>query len=1403
MYSQRGGTENKSTTSNDILEKMSLKSLMSSVGIKSTNMDDILEGSLVDVENRISRLKTKIDENDMIVKEKKSQLSAKMNSFNSNLRSQLDLYNFGGGDTDDNLFSQLKVYRGSLLAEKRQSGVLSNIMGIDDLSTDDSKDTFLSKLNDIRIFKEEDRETEYLSIVKDIQGRRRGTSGRPDISMIDSDLKEIQQKYISQLQGLFNSVGADRSYYTGLKDIGIEGYQTSRGEGYLQMPVIMNSTRYNTMNISTYLHHGTDNDSFIGINYDVIGSRGVRNSTSLQLNDVRQATGVNGMPPDKTQVIRTRGSNMGLFVEREDSGDNQSANDFKLSSPVNLSENEINNIQKDLMIKQQTVYDGLESPPNVIQGTGRIVKTIVRGNGTYIEANDPRKCLAGMIPFDESLFTNLLDEKSDGMIQNINTTTGVTNNPIKWRGEEITIQRGKPNSLYSKKEELKAINEIFPKLKKGLSDVSDYNLINVLEIGKICEEFAKEVLKCNENGQGDGWDGLGWLFRPSTNNETTGGDFNPEYRENGANRHLTKPNSRNIRTVYKKVQNLGGLQLKMVNDSIVNNDGGGYSPALRKDIYADNPDNYDNLRSAYNNGENLTLGGRETSIEDWMGNPLSGNSERERLNIAELTRRRCILFLFHFLEKAFNATWYCYSGGETGNYKVVLDPKEVYKKLSDWDSVQKWWSYTKNANQCVNREGAVCTYRGENGSELLPEQLEASDCLLCFARHLFIGRGKPRDNGMGCRNAWESESMLWDAIEKVLPKFYRCAILIKHKETVKNFYIKLNSLKQTSPLLSEAKKVGKGKSSQISTTDNKLLNEYPQDIYRDLMIKMYDIDAPDNEKRYCCCKTEWTEFTGGEVTPIVPCDVCAVAHYFFDMPETVSSYDFRLYKNTNRIESSRLNSNVPMNFKGTSIPGGSLTNKAKKAVSDWHEFTLSNNEAGSIVDETGNLINPLNNIFEPRNYLRDKKVNHVLNFDTKGNSFNYGSYVVNEPVYAMKDAVYKLKWPKVFIKFEQDPATNRGIFTLGNPTKPDSNITNARKSHIQKHCKEGTPPYPIKHLTYKLYLKENGPLYFDMKRVHGQSKNILMNYISGWESRKERYDISKKGKDKINIKEKESLDSQSLDSQKTKDDTKPMTEDSFNEVKDRESGLSVGISSDKIEDIISQEEKDIEEPIPTSLEDSKSKQVVEFSDYKELEDEYNRVKQEISRRNSLLEDMISSYRENKMMNTKDRTAQRIMEESDNKRIMKMRYKIKELEKKQQKQLDFLRVNMSKMQEKFEIYKQQNEEINRFKENQKRLKLESEMNRLVASQKEKDSKHMKDLHIQSLRKKQSEYMGLSDDSLYDDYDIMRMNSKISTSRSLPPIHYEVKKAKKPKKRTQSKKRANKRNSQKKKKTPKNN
>jgi len=1395
MYpqSQQGMVREKNPS--DILNKLTVQSILSSVGIKSSNMDDILEGSLVDVENRISMIKTRLDQNDMIVQDKKAQLSAKMNEFNSNLKSQNDLYNFGGGDSENNLFSQLKVYRGSLLSDTRQSlqsGILSNVMGIDDLSTDDSKDTFLKKLNETRIFKEPDREMTYLSMVKDIQTRRIGGEKGPDISMINSDLKEIQRKYISQLQGLFNSVGADKPYYTGMKDYGINGYQSNRGEGYLQMPVIMNSARYKTVNVTTYLHHGTENNSYIGINYDTFGGPGDGNATSLQLRDVRVATGDNDVPADKTQIIRTRGSNMALFVDtEEDSGDNQGSSDFKLTSPVNLTDNEINNVQKDLMIQQQTMYNGVETPPNVIRGTGRIVRTIVRGNGTYIEATDPRKCLAGLIPFDESLFVNLLDEKQGGMIQNINTSSGVTDTPIKWRGEEITIQRGKPNSLYSKKEELKATNEIFPKLKKGLTDTSDYNMINVLEIKKICEEFAKEVLKCNENGQGDGWDGLGWLFTASTNNGITGGDFNPEYRDNGANRHLMKANSQNIRVVYKQVSNVGGLQLGGVYRSVENDD---MNDRTNTAAMTDALDitNYDNLRPAYTNlnGDHKLIDSDDLiNTDEWN---FSSSSENAK-NIAELTRRRCILFLFHFLEKAFNATWYCYRGGETGNYKVVLDPKEVYKKLSDWDSVQKWWSYTKNSTKCVNSAGAVCTYRNENGSELLPEQLNPAECLLCFARHLFIGRGKPGDDGRGCRNAWESDSMLWDAIEKLLPKLYRCAIVIKNRETVKNFYTKLNTLKQTSPLLSEAKKVGKDKTSRSSATESKLLNEYPQDMYRDLLIRMYDIDANEGEKRYCCCKNEWTEFSGGDVGSVVPCDVCAVAHYFFDMPEAVSSYDYRLYNDENNTERSRLNSTVPPTFKDSSDQARVLTNWAGHAVSDWHNYILSSNDAGGIYDENGNILKGLNRPFNPQEQIRIKKATSVLNFDTKQNSINYGSYIVNDPNYAKKEAEYKLKWPKVFIRFEQDP-TRGGVFTLGNREKPDPSTTSARKSHIQKHCKEGTPPYPIKHLNFKAYLIDHGPLFFDMKRIHGQAKNILINYISGWESRKERYDMSKKDR----VDKKQDVQKDVLDSSKPQGDIETKPDASLTE--DQSVSTTDEMPGDKIEDILPYEEKDLDEPIPSSIEDAKSKQVVEFSDYKELEDEYNRVKQEISRRNSLLEDMISSYRENKMIDTSDRTAQRIREESDNKRIMVMRAKIKELERKQKRQLNFLRVAMSNMQEKFEIYKKQEEEINQFKENERRSKLESEMNRLVANQKEKDSKHMRDLHIQNLRKKQGEYMGLSEDSLHGDYDIMRLNSKMS-SRSLPPIYSEVKKAKKPKKRTQSKKRANKRNSQKKKKTPK--
>jgi len=1340
-----------SSNNSNILDKMTVQSLLSSVGIKSSNMDDILEGTIADVENRIGRLKTKLDENDNILQDEKAQLSAKMDEFNRNLKSQMDLYTFGGGDSNENLFSQLKVYRGSMFSDTKQKiqGKISDTLNVDiglgDLSTDDSKDTFLNKLNDTRIFKDDSKETKYLSMVKDIQRRRVGNQGAPDISMINNDLKQIQQKYISELQGLLNSVGADRPYYTGVKECGIEGYQTDREEGYLQLPVIMNSSRYKGVNKTTYLHHDIANDSYIGVDYSSTGDGGVKNSDSLRLSDVQSAVG-NGQPVEGTPIIRTRGSNKALFVNQEDgSGSSHNENDFKLTHPINLGENEINKTQKDSIVKQQTIYGVIDTPPDVSIGTGKTVRSIIRGNGTFVEIRDPRKCLAGLIPFDETLFTNLINEKSGGLIQNINSLMSVTDTPIKWRGEDLTIQRGKNNSLYNKLDDFKTRKEIFPLLKKGLTDTSEPSMIKVLELNKLCEDFAKEVLKCND-GQGDGWEGLGWLFKNSVNDDVNGGDFNPNYKDNGIYRHLMRSNSQNIRVVSKQIQGVGGLQLGVVNQSISINNGGNTAPSQTRGL---NVDNYDNLTQAYNNGvDNLINIKTKMRINDWTSS--QNDTDAERKNIAELTRRRCILFLFHFLEKAFNATWYCFGGGETGNYKVKLDPREVYKKLSDWDSVQKWWSYTSEAKRCVTGEGAVCTYRGELGSSLLPEKLEDSDCLLCFARHLFIGRGNPDANGIGCRNAWENDAKLWDIIEKYLHKFYLHAIIIKNKDIIKNFYGKLNVLRETSPLIMSAKNVEKNNKSTTNYSELRLLDEYPQDLYRNLMIQMYDIDTDESEKRYCCCKNSWSEFTGGEVNP-VQCNICAVAHHFFDMPESVNSYDFRLYTHNNPNQRSQLYEKVNEGTINSRSPQPillrELTESAAHVVSDWHRYVVSSNDAGTILDESNNILKSLNSQFNPIEKIRSSKAIQVINFDSKPNSINYGSYVVNDPNYSKKEAEYKLSWPKELLKFELD---NRGygVFTMGNP-KPPSNITGSRTSHSQRHCKKGTPPYPIKHLSYKLYLKEKGPLFFDMKRIHGQAKNILINYISGWEAKKERYDIKKNNEKKIK------KDIQDI-KEKTKEDELLETGDMESKVEsniepeDVKTSDDLETSDDKLKSISSLEE--LEGPTITSIQDAKTKQVVEFSDYKQLEDEYNRVKQEISRRNTLLEDMISSYRENQMKNTSDRTAQRIREESDNKRIMVMRAKIKELERKQKRQLNFLRVAMSNMQEKFEIYKKQEEEINQFKENERRSKLESEMNRLVANQKEKDSKHMRDLHIQNLRKKQGEYMGLSDDSLHGDYDI---------------------------------------------------
>lgn len=1375
-----------------VLDKMSVQGLMSSVGVNSSNLDDILEGTVVDVENRIARLKTKLDENEMIVKEEKAQLDAKMKGFNDNLASQIDLYNAGGGDNDSNLFSQLKVYRGAMLVDTKQwlrKGIENKLnidIGLHDLTTDDSKETFLNKLNDTRIFKDEAKETKYLSMVRDIQTQRRGSDRGADISMVNSDLKQIQQKYITELQGLLNSVGADRPYYTGVREAGIEGYQTNSDEGYLQLPVIMNSARYKNGNKLTYLHHGSLK-AFIGFN--VTGAAN-NNAPSLLFSDI-QVVAQN--PIDETPITRTRGSQMALFVNQAVGGGDSNNNDFKLTEPVSLGENEINPTQEGVMVKQQTVYDGPDSPPDVSSGTGKTVRSIVRGNGTYVEAVDPRKCLAGMIPFDESLFTNLLNEKSGGLIQDINSLTGVSEFPIKWRGNEYTIQRGKDNSLFRKIDELKGRKEIFPLLKKGISDTSDINMIKVLDLAKICQDFEKDVLKCND-GVGDGWEGLGWLFRDSTNDDMTGGNFNPNFKDGGVLRHLMTPNSQNLRVVVKKPpQGVGGLQLNVVYDSVagavVNQNSASKSQL--------DPNNYDNLVEAYqNNSGKLIDDNSEMEIDDWISS-VSGSDE-ERKNIAELTRRRCILFLFHFLEKAFNATWYCLNGSEMGSYKVNLNPQEVYNKLKDWDSVQKWWSYTKKSINCVNNQGAVCTYRGENNNAL-PETMEAQECLLSFARHLFIGRGNPDPNGFGCRNAWENDAKLWDIIEAYLPKFYRCAIMIKHKETIKTFYSKLNTLKETSPILKEAQNVGKDTQKQTYASDLKMLEEYPQDVYRDLMVRMYDIDAPDSEKRYCCCKTAWSAFTGGKVEPVAPCDICAVAHYFFDMPEASSSYDFRLYQQANPVRVIEIDTAVQgTDFLDTNTDDrNELVTNAKNAVSGWHNYIEAKiNDNSSIVDESGELITPLDQRFSTRDKQKESRALEVITFDKNQISKNFGSYVVNDENYAKIEAEYKLTWPKEFVKFEYVNGDPSGTIVLRNP-KPPTNITTGRKSHIQRHCKLGTPPYPIKHLAYKLYLKEKGPLFFDMKRVHGQAKNILINYISGWESKKERYDIAK---------QKEKSQEQPTDKTDVKtridEDIMKVTPDSSGITSDMITSEKPGLKDDNILDF---DAKTIQEVKPTTIENAMNKQVVEFSDYKQLEDEYNRVKQEIDRRNSLLEDMLSSYRENKMIRTSDRTAQRMMDESDKKRILKMKIQIKELERKQQQQLDFLRVTMSRMQERYEIYKKQNEEINRFKEEQRRSQMEAEMNRLVAKQKEKDSQHMQNLHIQKLRKKQGEYLGLSDESVNAEYDILRMKPELSyATRSLPPIYSETtKSASKPKKRTQSKKRANKKNSDKKKKTPKKN
>ena len=79
-----------------------------------SNLDDLLEGTVVEVESRVAMIKEKVDENDRKVEEKKAALEIKINEFNKNLAAQEELYNFGGAKPS-NLFVQLKVHRGNFL----------------------------------------------------------------------------------------------------------------------------------------------------------------------------------------------------------------------------------------------------------------------------------------------------------------------------------------------------------------------------------------------------------------------------------------------------------------------------------------------------------------------------------------------------------------------------------------------------------------------------------------------------------------------------------------------------------------------------------------------------------------------------------------------------------------------------------------------------------------------------------------------------------------------------------------------------------------------------------------------------------------------------------------------------------------------------------------------------------------------------------------------------------------------------------------------------------------------------------------------------------------------------------------------------------------------------------------
>ena len=245
----------------------------------------------------------KLDENERLIEEEKSTLDARIKEFNDNLKDQERLYKFGSenGKEDENLFSQLKVYRGLFFMNKEEgnrmiseykenpegnetwekfskfgksvgrgigdivSNNTENIFGIDDLSTNDSKESFMRKLRNIRVFEEEARETRYLEEVKDIMNSQTSSDDSgPDMSLINQGLRNIQDRYITELQQLLNSVGANKPCYTGVKNY-VGGYKTENKEGFLQLPVIKNSKRFNDKQTThIFLTNDTTRQSNIG-----------------------------------------------------------------------------------------------------------------------------------------------------------------------------------------------------------------------------------------------------------------------------------------------------------------------------------------------------------------------------------------------------------------------------------------------------------------------------------------------------------------------------------------------------------------------------------------------------------------------------------------------------------------------------------------------------------------------------------------------------------------------------------------------------------------------------------------------------------------------------------------------------------------------------------------------------------------------------------------------------------------------------------------------------------------------------------------------------------------------------------------------------------------------------------